>query len=65
MLPYSYLLERIGQPVEMVKILPEIIALDPQRFDQHMRYIKEILLLEDDQVYLAMTELLRLEARLT
>ena len=49
----------------MVKILPEIIALDPQRFDQHMRYIKEILLLEDYQVYLAMTELLRLEARLT
>jgi hypothetical protein len=30
-----------------------------------MRYIKEILLLEDDKVYLAMTELLRLEARLS
>lgn len=29
LLPYSYFLERIGQSTQMLKTLPEIIALDP------------------------------------
>jgi thioredoxin-like negative regulator of GroEL len=57
-----YLLERIGQPKEAIKVLAQILELAPEKSDLHFHYIK--LLLMHQSARMAQTELLRLEARL-
>jgi hypothetical protein len=59
---YMYLLERIGQPKETLKVFPQILELSPQSYDLHFRFINQILIY--GEAWLAFTELCRLEARL-
>jgi Flp pilus assembly protein TadD len=59
---YMYLLERIGQAREAMKVTAQILELDPTKYTLHFNYIK--LMLMHGQIRNALTEYLRLEARL-